>query len=426
MFSKVGRVQMASQDVAGARQSYDNSLAVYAAIARSDPQNPQYQRDLSLSYGKTGDMRAAQGDRVGALESYRNFLATADLVAKSHPDKGDWQRDVIVACIKIADLDPAQAQAMLMRASEVANSVQARRQLAPADSWMPADIAARLAVLGRTESGAGKSDSAGGSTAPSAPPTGPDDAQRACAFSYGNWGDRQAAQGDLTGALNSYRAANAIFRDLQQNSADDPHCQHDLSISSWKIGDVYMAQGDFERAQAAYRAGLDLAEQVARSDSNNAEWQRSLSVSLNKVGDAQRAQGNLANAFKYYHEGLSVVARLAQSKPTDLQLQYDLGISNERIGNVLLERGDLAGALQWYMVRQNIISRLAQSDPNNAAWQRDVVVSYVKCAWADPSQARTWLTRAAELASSMQARGMLTPGDRGIPGDIARQIAELP
>jgi hypothetical protein len=73
-----------------------------------------------------------------------------------------------------------------------------------------------------------------------------------------------------------------------------------------------------------------------------------------------------------------------------------------------------------------IADRLAKADPGNAGWQRDLIVSYVRIAQLDPSEARAMLTRAAEVVSQMQSRGQLAPRDAWMPEDLARRIAELP
>ena len=46
-------------------------------LAKSDPGNAGWQRDLSVSYDKVGDVQVAQGDLPAALKSYRDSLAIA-------------------------------------------------------------------------------------------------------------------------------------------------------------------------------------------------------------------------------------------------------------------------------------------------------------------------------------------------------------
>ncbi len=70
-----GDVQVAQGDLAGALTSYRDSLAIRDRLAKSDPGNPGWQRDLSVSYNKVGDVQVAQGDLAGALTSYRDSLS---------------------------------------------------------------------------------------------------------------------------------------------------------------------------------------------------------------------------------------------------------------------------------------------------------------------------------------------------------------
>ncbi len=74
-YEKVGDVQVAQGDLAGALKSYRDSLAIADRLAKSDPGNAGWQRDLSVSYEKVGDVQVAQGDLAGALKSYRDSLA---------------------------------------------------------------------------------------------------------------------------------------------------------------------------------------------------------------------------------------------------------------------------------------------------------------------------------------------------------------
>ena len=70
-YDKVGDVQVAQGDLAGALKSYRDGLAISDRLAKSDPGNAGWQRDLSVSYDKVGDVQVAQGDLAGALKSYR-------------------------------------------------------------------------------------------------------------------------------------------------------------------------------------------------------------------------------------------------------------------------------------------------------------------------------------------------------------------
>ena len=79
-----------------------DGLAIRDRLAKSDPGNAGWQRDLSVSYDRVGDVQVAQGDLAGARKSYRDSLAIRDRLAKSDPGNAGWQRDLSVSYSKLA------------------------------------------------------------------------------------------------------------------------------------------------------------------------------------------------------------------------------------------------------------------------------------------------------------------------------------
>ena len=84
---RLGDVQVAQGNLAAALTSYRSSLAIRDRLAKADPGNAGWQRDLSVSHEKLGDVQVAQGNLAGALASYQHSLAIADRLAKADPGK---------------------------------------------------------------------------------------------------------------------------------------------------------------------------------------------------------------------------------------------------------------------------------------------------------------------------------------------------
>jgi Flp pilus assembly protein TadD len=55
-------VQQAQGDLSAALKSYSDGLSVIERLAKSDPGNAGWQRDLSVSYDRVGDVLVAQGN----------------------------------------------------------------------------------------------------------------------------------------------------------------------------------------------------------------------------------------------------------------------------------------------------------------------------------------------------------------------------
>ena len=94
--------------LANASADYQASHAICERLAKADPGNAGWQRDLSVSHNKIGDVRQAQGDLAGALASYQASLAIRERLAKADPGNAGWQRDLSVSHNKIGDVQQAQ------------------------------------------------------------------------------------------------------------------------------------------------------------------------------------------------------------------------------------------------------------------------------------------------------------------------------
>ena len=147
----------------------------------------------------------------------------------------------------------------------------------------------------------------------------------------GEIGDVLVAQGDLSGALQRYRATMVIAERLAGADPNNAVWQRDLSVSHNKIGDVLVAQGDLSGALHSYRAAMVIAERLAEADPNNAGWQRDLSVSHERIGDLQEAQGRIAAATEAYEKSLVIAQSLIDRFPDHPQFRSDLEITKRRL-----------------------------------------------------------------------------------------------
>jgi tetratricopeptide (TPR) repeat protein len=197
------------------------------------------------------------------------------------------------------------------------------------------------------------------------------------AASYNKIADVQTAQGDAAGALKSYRDGLAIFERLATSDPSNALLQGALTESYNKVGGVQMAQGDVAGALKSYRDGLAIAERLTTFDPGNASWQGTLAASYNKIGDVQMAQGDVAGALKSYRDGLAIAERRATSDRGNTDWQHDLAASYNKIGDVQTAQGDAAGALKSYRDGFAIAERLATSDPGNASWQGTLAASHI-------------------------------------------------
>ncbi len=86
-----------------ALKSYRDSLAIRDRLARADPGNAGWQRDLSVSYDNVGNVLVAQGNLPEALKSYRDSLGIRDRLARADPGNAGWQRDLSISVGRVAE-----------------------------------------------------------------------------------------------------------------------------------------------------------------------------------------------------------------------------------------------------------------------------------------------------------------------------------
>jgi tetratricopeptide (TPR) repeat protein len=330
----LGDIQQQRGNLRAALISYQAAEAIADGLAKADPGNGRWQRDLLVLYSRVGDVEVAQGNLPAALTSYQAAKTIAESLVQSYPGNAARQLDLSVSYERIGDVQVAQGD-LPAALKSFRDEFAIQEPLAKSD---PANV----------------------------------DWQRSLSVTYSKIGNVQHAQGNLTAALTSYQADLAIAERLAKSDPGNAEWQRDLSVSYEKIGDVQVAQGDLSAALASYQSDLIISERLAKSDPSNASWQRDLSVSYNKIGDVRAAQSNMPAALTSYQSGRVIRERLAKSGPGNAGWQRDLSISYERIGDVQMVQNKLAAALASYRKAKVLIAPMLARFPDQAEWKKDI------------------------------------------------------
>jgi tetratricopeptide (TPR) repeat protein len=76
---RIGDVQVAQSDLAGALKSYNDSLAIRERLAKSDPGHALWQSDLSVSYDRVGDVQKWMLLRTSPIRCFSDSIVTDGL-----------------------------------------------------------------------------------------------------------------------------------------------------------------------------------------------------------------------------------------------------------------------------------------------------------------------------------------------------------
>ena len=303
----LGDIRIGRGDLAAARSDFVQAQAIAERLAKADPSNIAWQRNLFASHERVGNVLAAQGNFGEALTSYRQGLAIGEQVLKDDPNNTDWQRNLSVSYEKIGEVLLAQAK-LPESLTSFRDSLAIRERLAKAE---------------------------------------PNNAgyQRDLSVSNNKVGEVLVAQGNHAEAQTSFREAITIASRLADADPSNAGWQRDLSVYHEKIGEVLVAQNNDAEALTSFRDSLAIRQRLTKIDPNNTGWQRDLSVSYEKVGDVLATQNNLAEAVTSFRDSLAIRERLARADLNNAQWQLDVVASHWR----LAQRGD-EPARRWAFI----------------------------------------------------------------------------
>jgi tRNA A-37 threonylcarbamoyl transferase component Bud32/tetratricopeptide (TPR) repeat protein len=159
---------------------------------------------------------------------------------------------------------------------------------------------------------------------------------------------------DLAGSATARRLMVAkAQRQLEVLTADggnDIGLQRDLAACYERMGELQVdprhpGKNDAAAALDSYRKAVSLRRNIGEQPGAQLQDRRDLALSLAKLGEGEIRTGDSKSAVQSYQEGWSIVQSLAHSDPSDLNTQRTLGAIDERRCIVLLAAGNTTGAL---------------------------------------------------------------------------------
>ncbi|MHC4550166.1 MAG: serine/threonine-protein kinase [Planctomycetota bacterium] len=181
-----------------------------------------------------------------------------------------------------------------------------------------------------------------------------------------NVGDVLTAQGNLAGALESYRAAHALAQHLVALEPDHAPWQMNLCATFTRIGQALQKQGDLAAALASLRDALAINRRLVKRDPSNQLWQRELNTGLSAVANVLWDQGNSRDTLEVYQEALAVIQRVVERDPSNVQWRHDLSSAHNNIAVAQRALGNLEAAQLSHEEALAILQRLVRERPSHA------------------------------------------------------------
>jgi tetratricopeptide (TPR) repeat protein len=384
----IGVVQLAQGNLVSARQSFQVTMDIVQRLRAEDPRNNPLRlratlRDLSVSHDRIGDVQHDQGDLAGALQSFQDSLEIRLRLSAQDPRNTDWLHGLLISHMRIGDVQrDLRDFAGALRSSQA--SLEIGRRLSAEDpgnaKWL------RALSLGHSRVGDARRDQGDLVGAVEAYRASFEIARRLAGQDPGNagWqrdlsmaqaklGDVCLGEGDLAGAFEAYCANLEIVQRLLAQDPNNPAWLGDLASSHESIGDVRRRQGDLAGTLEAYRASLEIRQRLSVQDPSHGSLLRALWVIGSKVGDVRRDQGDLAGALEAYQASLEIAVRLSIQNPHNAGWQRDVSFSHEKLADVFAAQGLPGAALESLRASFLIRDRLVAATPDDVPLQLTLV-----------------------------------------------------
>ena len=125
-------------DNVGALKQYRNLQQHIMKLVEAEPENTEWQRNLSVSFDRVGDMHKAKGDGVSALKAYEESLTIRKTLAKLNPDLVQWQTDLVVSYFKLSKIKTDRSQDLLGEALVILKRLNSENRLDhQKKGWIP-------------------------------------------------------------------------------------------------------------------------------------------------------------------------------------------------------------------------------------------------------------------------------------------------
>lgn len=224
----------------------------------------------------------------------------------------------------------------------------------------------------------------------------------------------QPNKNDAAAALEDYRKALRLRREIAAAPDALPRDQRDLALSVSKLGDGQFFAGDSKDAVATYQAAWEIARglpQLAPAD-------RSMRLALGTVDERRctvlMTGGTPAEALDACREGISILSALpANAAADDVQVQRTLATTEASYANALRVSQKPQEAVIHATQALASLKRLEVLAPNNAEYRRlsSSAENILANSLAANGKSAESLAAYRRAAHSMQIAMEIDPGD---------------
>jgi len=146
---RLGTIAGARGQIARATELFQQARALYEGLLARDPNNTEFQRDLSVSYDSLAGLASAAGETGEAARLYQQGLTIAEGLVARDPNNTQFQRDLSISYNSLAGLASAAGETEVAT-SQISAAIEIRSSLHRREPGR-VDLAEELAVTLRQQ-----------------------------------------------------------------------------------------------------------------------------------------------------------------------------------------------------------------------------------------------------------------------------------
>jgi serine/threonine protein kinase len=358
-YGQLGRVRHMMAERQEALADYQQARAIFARLADSHPDRPDFRRLLGQSHSSVGNIFMELGRFSEAESAFRESCNVLRALAEENPSEpknalnlADSASNLGIALFQQGQ--PQQAEAAFR---EVLHTQQNLAERFPAEPEYRQRLAGTYLNLGNLLGLAGEpkrpreSEEAfreGVKVLESLAADFPKEPEyrEALARGHHNLGELLRSNDKVQEAESHYRAALKILGPLASEFSTVPKHRYELALNHYDLGRLLAATKRPQEAEAAFQNALRLYEPLAQAFPEMAEYQSELGETLADLALLQRDQGKLAEAKKLLEQAVTRQQAAHQARPKNSDYAELLAHHHEHLAEVLVRLQDHAAAAQ--------------------------------------------------------------------------------
>ncbi len=325
----LGNVYQVTRRFDLARDKYRRAQAIRERLADDHPEEPQYQRDLAVTYANLALLDGVQGETGPADKAYRAAMAIQAKLVEQNPYISQYQNDLARTNFNLGALhaeagEAGQAEAPYKEAIRLWDAVIVRH---PAVTEFHVNVAESWAALAKVYA------------------------------TYPNFFKAEEA----------CRKALKIQEKLAKQYADVTSYQDDLARGYYQLGNVYRGAGKVPQAEAAYADAQRILEKLVKDRPEVPQYQGDLARTYNAQGLLWSAGADADRADAAFQRSLARWDELTRKHPAAVEYSLSQAQTVYNLGNLVRKHGNPKGALDWYARALRAIDAIGPPEKRDAA-----------------------------------------------------------